>query len=57
MKSATVLIFASLALAMSASTHVYGCRAWAVLVFLSVTAFMLAVARVHVVANQPKKEK
>lgn len=57
MKSAALFTLASLALAMSASGHVYGCRVWAVLVFLSVTAFMLAVVRVHVVANQPKKEK
>lgn len=57
MKTAALFVLACIALAMAASTHEYGCRAWAVLVFLSVTAFMLAVVRVHVVANQPKKEK
>lgn len=57
MKTAAIFVLASLALAASASGHTYGCRAWAVLVFLSVTAFALALLRVHVAANAPRRDR
>lgn len=57
MRAAVALILACLALAMWASGFEHGCRAWAVLVFLSVTAFLLAVLRVHTVANVPRRDR
>lgn len=57
MKVFIVLLFVCAATACMASNVEHGCRAWAVLVFLSVTAFLLALLQVHTVANAPRRDR